>query len=50
MDYIKKYEVLSGKAVLQIDANKRRENRELIYKIAELEDELRKVAMENENI
>ena len=49
-DYIKKYEILSGKAVLQIDANKRRENRELIYKIAELEDELRKVAMENENI
>ena len=49
-DYIRKYDVMSGKAILQVDTNKRKENRELILKIAELEDELKKVAMENENI
>lgn len=49
-DYIKKYEIVSGKTVMTVDSNKRKENRDLIYKIAELEDELRKVAMENENI
>ena len=49
-DYVHKYEIKSGKIIPQIDQNKKRENRELLLKIAELEDELKKVAMENENI
>lgn len=49
-DYVHKYEILNGNIMLQSDQNKKRENRELLLKIAELEDELKKIAMENENI
>lgn len=50
LDYIQKYEIMYGKIVPPIDENKKRANRELLIKIAELEDELKKVIMENENI
>ena len=49
-DYVRKYEIIYGKVELHIDENKRKANRELLLKIAELEDELKKLAMENENI
>lgn len=49
-DYVKKYELISESKVPSVDANKRKENRELLMKIAELEDELKSVAMENEGL
>ena len=49
-DYVKKYELISESKVLSVDANKRKENRELLMKIAELEDELKSAAMENEGL
>ena len=49
-DYVKKYELISEAKVLSVDANKRKENRNLLMKIAELEDELKNAAMENEGL
>ena len=49
-DYVKKYELISESKVPSVDVNKRKENRELLMKIAELEDELKCVAMENEGL
>lgn len=49
-DYVKKYELISESKVLSVDANKRKENRELLMKIAELEDELKSASMENEGL
>ena len=50
MDYIRKYEIMSGIVTVAGDAAKRKENRELLIKIAELEDEVRTAAMANEGI
>lgn len=49
-DYVKKYELISESKVPSVDANKRKENRELLMKIAELEDELKSASMENEGL
>lgn len=49
-DYVKKYELIRESKVPSVDVNKRKENRELLMKIAELEDELKSAAMENEGL
>ena len=50
MDYIRKYEMLNGIFMVAADTTKKKENRELLLKIAELEEEVRTAAMANEGI
>ena len=50
MDYIRKYEILSGIVMAVGDTVKHKENRELLLKIAELEEEVRTAAMANEGL
>ena len=41
---------MNGKITIPGDTIKRKENRELLFKIAELEDEIRTAAMANEGL
>ena len=50
VDYVRKYEIMNGKITIPGDTIKRKENRELLFKIAELEDEIRTAAMANEGL